>query len=102
MEYLCCICGVGKVDKVKLDEHIRREHSDKQIVSCKVCDKEFEGKKKLSNHMRNHKEASFKNCEVCHKAVKAGSYFGHIKLCAPSDSEELKCNTCEYKWIILN
>ena len=54
MEYLCCICGVGKVDKVKLDEHIRREHSDKQIVSCKVCDKEFEGKKKLSNHMRNH------------------------------------------------
>ena len=33
MEYLCCICGVGKVDKVKLDEHIRREHSDKQIVT---------------------------------------------------------------------
>ena len=42
MDFLCCVCGIEKEEKVKLEEHIRREHSDKRIVSCKECNKEFE------------------------------------------------------------
>ena len=80
MAFLCCICGLQKEEKVKLEEHIRREHSDTRIVFCKICDKEFERMKKLSNHMRIHQEVSYKKSEMCQKEFKAGSYFNHVKL----------------------
>lgn len=65
----CPICG-NWVQESSLPTHIKNHQIERIKLSCKICSKEFMGKKNLQRHVREkHTERAFKfRCTFCSKS----------------------------------
>ena len=50
---LCTLCGKDFVSEKLLDLHVKKYH-DSRVFQCEICNLEFIGRQKLSEHKRVH------------------------------------------------
>ena len=62
-----------------------RVNHDESKASCKLCNEVFEGKKKLYNHMRVHKEES---CKYCFKKIPKNTVRANLGVCEDNTEKE--------------
>ena len=70
-------------------------------LKCPHCEKTFELRNSLSNHIKSHSDIRQFKCMNCERRFKKpGDYQRHIKLCGAE--HQFKCNLCEKTFMNLN
>jgi len=86
--------------KVSADVSKDKKEVDK-VLKCPYCDKTFELKNSLSNHIKSHSDIRQFKCTNCERRFKkTGDYQRHIKLCGKD--HQFKCHMCEKTFMNLN
>eukprot|EP00092_Neocalanus_flemingeri_P027790 GFUD01030166.1.p1 GENE.GFUD01030166.1~~GFUD01030166.1.p1 ORF type:complete len:591 (+),score=135.81 GFUD01030166.1:109-1881(+) len=72
-----------------------------QHLKCPKCDKTFELKNSLSNHIKSHSEIRQFKCSNCERRFKkSGDYQRHLKLCG--EDHQFKCDDCGKTFMSMN
>ena len=89
-------CNKGFETKEKLDNHIRKHTGEKPFV-CDLCSKPFSTKGALKGHMRKHSTDKPYQCNICGKAFgNRGSLKTHIRV--HSDDLPYECEKCNQRF----
>ena len=93
-KFVCKDCHFLCSSEESLRQHKHRTH-DTRSFTCNICDSNIIGLAKLTSHMKTHKQ--FK-CENCNQEVSLPNKARHLKICFLRDdnSDDLKCDDCEY------
>lgn len=102
--YLCMKCKNRFQSLEELKEHVfQKNECTKSQLNCKICDKTFDTKKKLSQHVKTHQEKTKFICDKCgkiysnqfnlenHKSSQHGEYFEEFQ-------NIYKCRLCNDKY----
>ena len=84
----CDECDKVFNSKNKLAQHVAKVHKFKDCV-CDVCGKSFNKLNALQNHKRTHQTVQ---CESCDKTFKLSTFYMHRKTC----QNVYKCTDCDY------
>lgn len=89
-------CGRGFMSKFKLERH-SLIHSSPRHHKCPYCDKSFNRKDHLKNHMITHDpNKKIWKCELCSKEYSYSfSYRTHMAFHAAENDETLDCRICK-------
>lgn len=92
-KYFCDLCDYWNWRKDIVSGHIMEVHSksDKKF-NCDLCPKAFATIGRIRKHIELHKNL-MKECEICHKMMKAFLIKGHI-LHVHSNVRPFKCSQC--------
>ena len=91
---LCQRCGGNYKTPQLLRIHFQVSHNE-DFVKCKECNEEFQGKKKLYNHMRSHQKNP---CNFCWKLFPKNSLVFHLSVCpARSEIPKFNCEFCPFE-----
>ena len=77
------------------DEIHRKMENWTPFLSCEICGKQFERRRKwcLDQHMLTHEKEKRFQCEICHKFFRTTNYLSqHVKACSGLKQEE--CAFC--------
>lgn len=82
-EYTCEYCPYTCKKANTMSMHIRTKHSDdcgweSTIHNCKQCDKSFDMKSKLDQHVKRFHNVEKKQCPFCLKHFKLNGVYAHI------------------------
>ncbi|XP_052776985.1 PR domain zinc finger protein 10-like [Mya arenaria] len=93
------LCGRGFLSKFKLERH-RLIHTSPRHHKCPYCDKSFNRKDHLKNHMVTHDpNKRMWTCELCDKKYcYVFSYRTHMAIHRAERGETLSCGICEKKF----
>jgi len=70
-------------------------------LKCPKCDKTFELKNSLSNHIKSHSDIRQFKCTKCERRFKkSGDYHRHVKLCG--EDHQFKCDDCGKTFMSMN
>merc|ERR1712126_788756 len=90
----CNICGKLFGTRQKMTMH-RSQYHDNTLVQCDLCQKQYNGRKYLRDHMREHK--TFK-CNNCGEVVKMNSCYFHKRKCFKiSPNKACLYDNCDYR-----
>ncbi|KAJ8675106.1 hypothetical protein QAD02_010892 [Eretmocerus hayati] len=67
-EFECQVCHRRLASQANLDEHIQKQHEERQLFMCEECGKVFHEARKLRTHMRVHTGVRPYECSVCKKS----------------------------------
>ncbi|XP_058798726.1 zinc finger protein 84-like isoform X3 [Phymastichus coffea] len=67
-EFECHICHRRMVSQANLDEHVFKQHEQRQDVICEQCGKTFTRQSRLKIHMRTHLGLRPHTCQICGKS----------------------------------
>ena len=88
---MCDDCGFTTTTKTTFYSHIKFHH-DKNILTCDLCGKDFNGTLKLKLHKRRF-HAEKKPCPICGEMIK--SMWIHMKTMHTKDSDKkYQCDEC--------
>ena len=63
-QHICHICGIAKIRKSDLKDHLSDTHHIGCPRVCNICKKKFKSKRRLKQHEKNQHEGKFKHsCE---------------------------------------
>ena len=102
-EYSCFQCDYKTKFQNNLNRHFQKhlpgsERQDKQILSCKYCQKLFQSSSGLASHVKGKHDKVFKySCDTCHKGYNIRRQF-QLHLASHSKVTYLECNLCEAKF----
>ncbi|XP_052818907.1 zinc finger protein 383-like isoform X2 [Mya arenaria] len=93
-QFRCDKCECKFYTNYQLKKHTEKKHVDTRGTwACEVCQKVFNDKRYLSNHMRIHTDPQI--CEVCGKAFNCrGQLKQHLDT-VHVDDPPFKCEICE-------
>ena len=88
---------ISEVFLVECDVEIKSEET--LIHSCSVCEKEFETRPKLLNHLRNvHQNSEAFQCRICSKELKSKNALSrHVKI-VHENFKTFQCVNCLKKF----
>ncbi|XP_053689157.1 zinc finger protein 420-like [Sabethes cyaneus] len=66
--YACKECGVGHIDKKKLQYHMDLKHPDGRVYACSTCSTTFTSLNQLNEHSVIHTKGKRFQCEFCTKS----------------------------------
>ena len=87
----------GNYQCVAFVEFVEETSSDKMVETCMICEKEFNSKSHLKQHLLIHNGEKSFQCEYCEKKfTRKWSLNTHVKI--HTGERALKCEYCEKKF----
>ena len=78
-KFSCEGCGKSFLRKDALGRHKNTCKGRKQLLVCKICDKEFPNNSKLLRHIKKHNKSNFK-CDFCSKTFSRSDHFNNHQM----------------------
>lgn len=73
----------------------------RESFKCPYCEKTFELRNSLSNHVKSHSNLRLFECQICgSRFKKEGDYLRHMSLCGKD--HQFKCNKCGKSFMNMN
>ncbi|KAJ8675110.1 hypothetical protein QAD02_010896 [Eretmocerus hayati] len=92
-QFKCHLCRTSLMTQANLDEHIQKQHENKQGVVCEECGRTFSKMSRLTTHMRVHTGAKPFECNICSKTFMWSSGLRQ-HLLIHSGEKPYRCDMC--------
>ena len=96
--HVCDICGISKIDHLKLRTHVKHVHDKKLDHICHICGHPFSLKHTLHQHLASVHDIGEKTylCDQCPKAYVTKATLENHKIAVHVHEKSYQCEICDW------
>lgn len=94
----CDLCGQKFQKFLSLNRHYKIKHKVRGYVTC--CEKKFNRRFKIIQHLQYHRDPKTFRCKVCKKILQSTRALkSHMDIHAPPEAKVFQCDKCPKKFL---
>lgn len=93
----CPHCSRAYAHKATLQKHVNNVHENPGAYICGICERKFNRKDYLDNHMHTHSDAKDFDCDSCDKSFKTKSLLNAHVSGMHKQEKKYVCDDCGFR-----